>query len=189
MNIIETVFLGVGLSMDAACVGMTNGLTDPKMKKRRILLIALFFGLFQGVMPTIGYFAGSVFTNAISKFLPWIALVMLCAIGGKMIIDGVKNDDDEVEENKFTIKGLVFQAIATSIDALTVGVLFVSKSISVALLSFGIIAVITFLLTILAVVIGKKFGTWLSKKAFFLGGGILIAIGLKIFIEYLIDVL
>lgn len=175
--------------MDASCVSVTDGLTEPKMRNKKMILIALSFGFFQGIMPLIGYLAGSVFNEFISKFLPYISLILLGAIGGKMIFDGFKHDEEIICERNLGKKDVVIQAVATSIDALTVGLLFISISFGKALVSFGIIAVITFILSFLALMLGKRFGEKLGKKGYFVGGIILILIGLKIFIEYLVTII
>ena len=147
MGIIQMIFLGVGLAMDAGAVAMGNGLADSKMKIRKTILIALFFGAFQLLMPLIGYFAGSIFTEFISQFTPWLALVLLGLIGGKMIYEGIKDSDEEKEETNLSLSGLVIQAIATSIDALTVGLIFVGKGHSTAILASVIIGIVTFMIS------------------------------------------
>ena len=189
MGIIQMIFLGIGLAMDAGAVAMGNGLAEPKMKIKKIILISLFFGAFQLLMPLIGYFAGSIFTELISQFTPWIALILLGFIGGKMIYEGIKDSDEEKEETNLSLSGLVIQAIATSIDALTVGLIFVGKGHSTAILASVIIGIVTFMISFGCVLIGKKFGDKLGSKAEIVGGIILIIIGLKTFIEYLIEIL
>lgn len=192
MTIIEMIFLGIGLAMDAAAVAMTNGLVHKEIQKKKAIIIALFFGIFQGVMPLIGFFLGNIALDFITQFTAWLALFLLGFIGGKMLFDAIfEHDDDEKEDKSLTIKSLIVQAFATSIDALTVGVLFVSadssKATSNALIASLIIAVVTFAISYVSVFIGKKFGLLFSKKAQIAGGLILIGIGLKTFIEYLIQ--
>ncbi len=190
MKLIEMICLGIGLAMDAGAVSMTDGLVESKMRFRKMLLIAFFFGLFQMVMPLIGYFAGSIFTNFIKQFTPWLALILLGFIGGKMLIEGIKHLKEKEEVNKsLTIRNLFIQAIATSIDALTVGLIFVGKGNDTMFLASIIIGVVTFIISILCIIIGKKFGNTLGAKAEIFGGIILIIIGLKTFIEYLVEVL
>ena len=190
MSIIQMILLGIGLAMDAGAVGMTDGLVNPKMNLSKVILIAFFFGLFQMLMPLIGYFAGNLFTDFISKFTPWLALILLGFIGGKMLFEGIRHlKENEVEDVNLTLKGLLLQAVATSIDALTVGLIFVGKGHTTALVASVIIGITTFMITFLCVYIGKKFGDKLGSKAEILGGAILIIIGLKIFIEYLIEIL
>lgn len=194
MGILDIMLTGVGLSMDAAAISMTNGMNEPKMKLPKILLIALFYGVAQGLMPLIGYYAGSLFAEAVAKIAPWIALVLLGFIGGKMIFEAIrafkkKKNGEEAEEAKpLSIGALAAQAIATAIDALAVGVSLVALDKSGALavnifVAASMIAVTTFVISLISVFIGKKFGELLSDKAELVGGLILVAIGLKIFIE------
>lgn len=194
MGIIDILLTGVGLSMDAAAVSMTNGMNEPKMKLPKILLIALFYGVAQGLMPLIGYYAGSLFSEFVAKIAPWLALVLLGFIGGKMIFEAIrafkkKKNGEEAEEAKpLSIGALTVQTIATSIDALAVGIslLALDKSGALAVNIFvavSMIAATTFVISIASVFIGKKFGELLSDKAELVGGLILVAIGLKIFIE------
>ena len=191
MGIIQMFLLGVGMAMDASAVSMTNGLVEPKMKVNKALLIALFFGFFQFAMPLIGFLAGSVFTEFLKPFTAWMALVLLSIIGGKMLIEGIKSNNEESKEEKnvLTLKGLLVQSIATSIDALTLGLIFIGMSFDKVFLACGIIGIVTFVLSFICVYIGKAFGTKLQNKAQIIGGIILIVMGLKIFIEYLIEVL
>ena len=179
--------LGVGLAMDAFAVSMSNGLKESKMRFSKVLLIAFMFGLFQGVMPLIGYLVGNSFVKYIEKFIPFIALALLSFLGIKMIIDFVKerkenNEQCNIVEQKLTFKVLIVQAIATSIDALSTGLAFSDYNIYDALIVVGLIAIITFVLCIIGVFIGKKFGTLIRCYATFIGGIILILIGLEIFI-------
>ena len=189
MGILEVLLTGVGLSMDAAAVGMTNGLNEPKMRLTKILLIALFFGVFQGVMPLIGYFAGTLFAEAVASIAPYVALVLLGFIGGKMIYEALKKSKEEEETVKnLGVGALTAQAIATSIDALAVGIsLLALNGIGARKVNIfaacAIIAACTFVISLAAVFIGKKFGAVLADKAELIGGIILVAIGLKIFIE------
>ncbi len=207
MGIFDVILTGVGLSMDASAVGMTNGLNEPKMRMGKVVLIALFFGVFQGLMPLIGYFAGSLFATAVAKIAPWVALILLGFIGGKMLYDGIRclietkkakaavegdaskeSSESACAVKKLTVGSLAVQAVATSIDALAVGItlLGLDKSGTLALNIFaccGIIAACTFALSLAAVLIGKRFGAVLAEKAQIVGGVILVAIGLKIFIE------
>ena len=192
MGIIDILLTGVGLSMDAAAVSMTNGMNEPKMKLPKILLIALFYGVAQGVMPLIGYYAGSLFATAVAKIAPWLALVLLGFIGGKMIFEAIcelkKNGEQPKEAKPLSLGSLAVQALATSIDALVVGISLVALDKSGALavnifVAVSMIAASTFIISLLSVFIGKKFGELLSDKAELVGGLILVAIGLKIFIE------
>lgn len=190
MGILEVLLTGVGLSMDAAAVSMTNGLNEPKMRIWKVLLIALFFGIFQGVMPLIGYFAGTLFAEAVASVAPYVALVLLGFIGGRMIYEALKKKQEEEEpaDKNLSVSALTVQAIATSIDALAVGISLLALSESGALkinifAACALIAACTFVISLAAVFIGKKFGAVLADKAELIGGIILVAIGLKIFIE------
>lgn len=192
MGIIDILLTGVGLSMDAAAVSMTNGMNEPKMKLPKILLIALFYGVAQGVMPLIGYYAGSLFATAVAKIAPWLALALLGFIGGKMIFEAIcelkKNGEQPKETKPLSLGSLAVQALATSIDALAVGISLVALDKSGALavnifVAVSMIAASTFIISLLSVFVGKKFGELLSDKAELVGGLILVAIGLKIFIE------
>ncbi len=187
--IINSIALGAGLAMDAFSVSMANGLHEPDMKKRKILAIAGMFAFFQAAMPMLGWICVQTICNvfkSFEKFIPWIALVLLCFIGSKMIFDAVKNKNEEEECFKgTTFCGLIVQGIATSIDALSAGFTMdesVGGNVYLALLCALIIAAVTFIICVVGVCIGKKFGTALADKAGILGGIILIAIGIEIFI-------
>lgn len=196
---LQSIGLGAGLAMDACAVSMSDGLNEPKMKLRKMILIAATFGIFQALMPIIGYFAGHALIEYIGEYIPWIALTLLTILGGKMIFDGVREivkakkaaakaadksesaaDGEEKAERKLTIKALAVQAVATSIDALSAGVSIADYAIANALIAALIIAVVTFGICIAALFIGKKFGDKLGSKAVILGGIILIGIGLEI---------
>lgn len=183
MSIIEIILLGLGLAMDASAVSMTNGMTMKPMKLKGTLATAFAFGLFQGVMPLIGYFAGSVFAGYMAAVDHWIALILLGFIGGKMLWDALKKEEEIVPvARKLTFKLLLVQAIATSIDALAVGVSFAAMNVNI-FIAVSIIAAITFSCSMISVLIGKKCGDFLNQKAELFGGCILILIGLKIFLD------
>lgn len=184
--IVQSILIGFSLAMDATAVSMTNGLVEPKMKKNKMLLIAFLFGLFQGIMPLLGYLFGSIFEKWISNVVPIIGFVILLFIGIKMIVEAVKSIPEERKD--LTFKVIIIQAIATSIDALTVGIVYVGSPSVEVYTTFLIIAVITFFCCFIAILIGKKFGDKLSNKAEILGGVILILIALKIIIEFLISI-
>ena len=176
--------LGVGLAMDAFSVSMANGLHDPKMSVRRMCIIAGTFGIFQAVMPMTGWVCVHTIVELFSsfeKFIPWIALALLGYIGGKMLLDGIRGEEAE-EAAQLSAGALFMQGIATSIDALSVGFTISEYGWLMALTAAIIIAVVTFILCMAGLRIGKKFGTQLSGKANILGGVILIGIGLEIFI-------
>lgn len=199
--ILTAIGLGAGLAMDACAVSMSNGLTEPKMKLGKIFTIAGFFGVFQIIMPIFGYLAvtvlsatlGENFTRIFGYLVPWIALTLLLILGIKMIVEGIKEGKDSNKENeesvkKLTIGGLFVQAIATSIDALSVGVIYGNVIPLEAYTTFLIIGIVTFGISFAAVFIGKKFGTIFSNKATIAGGIILCAIGLEIFFSHWNDV-
>jgi len=179
---------GVGLAMDAFSVSMANGLNEPKMKLRRAAMIAGVFALFQILMPLTGWLCIHTIANlfeSFQKLIPWIALLLLCFIGGKMLLEGVrscKSGCTECETCAVGFGALLLQGVATSIDALSVGFTIADFQFSKALLEAGIIGVVTFFLCLIGVWIGKTFGTKLAGKASILGGAILIFIGLEIFI-------
>lgn len=183
MGVFDIFVIGIGLSMDAFAVATTDGIVSkPNLKKA--LLIAFAFGLFQAVMPLVGFFAGSLFGEIVEKYDHWIALVLLAVIGGKMIADFFEKDKEETN-NSLTLKVLFMQAVATSIDALAVGVSFVGLTFNI-FLAVGIIGITTFILSLIGVFLGETCGKFLADKANLVGGIILIAIGLKIFIEGII---
>lgn len=182
--IIQSIALGVALAMDAFSVSMANGLNNPKMDNKTVFTVAGTFAGFQFAMPMIGWFCVTMIKEifqVFEKFIPWIALILLVLIGGKMIIDGIKNDEDNEEVLQLGFKVLFVQGVATSIDALSTGFTTSEYNAFEAVISSLIIAVVTFIICVAGVHIGKKFGTKLANKAQFLGGTILILIGLKIF--------
>lgn len=181
----NSVLLGVGLAMDAFSVSLANGLNEPQMKKKKMVGVAGIFGLFQALMPMIGWVCVHTivqYFQSFQKFIPWIALILLLYIGGKMLIEGIKNKDGEVEKPEVGMMALLIQAVATSIDALSVGFTISDDDLIMALVCALIIAVVTFIICMAGLVIGKRFGTKISNKAEILGGVILIVIGLEIFI-------
>ena len=182
---ITSFFLGVGLAMDAFSVSLANGLNEPTMKTKKMTFIAGIFAFFQGLMPMIGYVCVHtilVYFQVFEKFIPWIALILLCYIGGNMLMDGLKNEVEEVDTCGITIKALLVQGVATSIDALSVGFTIAEYDVVMALVCIAIIMVVTFVICFGGLMIGKKFGTKLSNKATIMGGIILILIGIEIFV-------
>lgn len=182
--VIQSIALGVALAMDAFSVSMANGLNEPDMKKKKLCVIAGTFAGFQFAMPMLGWFCVTTIKELFSKFellIPWIALILLVLIGGKMLLDGIRGDSDETEaDSGLTAKMLILQGIATSIDALSTGFTTAEYDIFEAFISALIIAVMTFFICVAGVKIGKKFGVRLAGRAQILGGVILILIGLKI---------
>lgn len=185
MFFVNSALLGVGLAMDAFSVSLANGLNEPKMRKRRMALIAGVFAGFQAFMPFIGWVCVHTvlqYFQVFEKFIPWIALVLLCYIGGNMLKDGIQNNEEEVEKAEVGFKALMVQGIATSIDALSVGFTIAEYGLLMAVVAAVIIGVLTFFICFVGLALGKKFGTVFSNKATIMGGIILIIIGLEIFI-------
>lgn len=181
--ILESILLGVGLAMDAFSVSAACGLNEPKMPWKRMALIAGTFGLFQAAMPMIGWFCVHTIAEtfrAFQKFIPWIALLLLLYIGGKMLIEGIRGSESD-EKPVLSGKELIMDGIATSIDALSVGFTIAAYSWQYALAASLIIGIVTFFICIAGLHIGKTLGTRISGKAQILDGCILIFIGLKIF--------
>lgn len=183
---INSILLGVGLAMDAFSVSLANGLNEPSMKRSRMNLIAGTFGLFQWFMPMAGWVCVHTivgYFRTFEKFIPWIALLLLCYIGGKMIWEGLHGGEDGAEAPAVGLSALLLQGIATSIDALSVGFTTADYDIAAAFISSVLIGVVTYGICLAGLSIGKKAGTRLAGKASVFGGIILIAIGLEIFIK------
>ena len=185
---VNSVGLGVGLAMDAFSVSLANGLSEPEMKRGRMCGIAGVYAFFQFLMPMIGRICVHTVAehfSAFEKMIPWIALILLLYIGGKMLIEGIVQKDEEDEgasQGKLTGKTLFIQGIATSIDALSVGFTIADYGVLRAAAAALIIGGVTFLICVPGLLIGRKVGTKLAGKASILGGCILIIIGIKIFI-------
>ncbi|MBQ8133478.1 MAG: manganese efflux pump [Clostridia bacterium] len=183
---LNSILFGVGLAMDAFSVSLANGLAEPKMKAGRMSLIAGTFGFFQIIMPLIGWVCIHTIASFFTAFqvcIPWVALILLLYIGGKMLIEGIRNKEGTGEAAAVGFWGLMLQGVATSIDALSVGFTIAEYSLPAALVESLIIGIVTFGVCIAGLSIGKKFGTRLAGKASILGGTILILIGLEIFIK------
>ena len=183
---VNSILLGAGLAMDAFSVSLANGLHQPQMKKRRMCGIAGVFGGFQALMPMIGWICVHTLLRVFEwfeKLIPWIALFLLLYIGGKMLWEGLHpGDEAEGCSRQDGIGALMIQGVATSIDALSVGFTISGYNLLMAVVCALIIAVVTFIICMAGLEIGKRFGTKLSGKADILGGVILIGIGLEIFI-------
>ena len=181
----NSILLGIGLAMDAFSVSLANGLNEPNMKGGKVCGVAGIFSAFQFAMPMIGWICVSTiaqYFKAFEKLIPWIALALLGYIGGKMLYEGIKNQDSEEEKAAVGFSALLVQGVATSIDALSVGFTISAYNFLEALLACLLIGVVTFFICLAGIVIGKKAGTALAGKAGILGGAILIFIGLEIFI-------
>jgi len=185
----NSIFLGVGLAMDAFSVSLANGLNESCMKPRRMCAIAGIFAFFQALMPMLGWLLVHTIARhfkLFEKLVPWIALILLCIIGGKMLIEGIKSKDEFVCKPGIGLWALLMQGVATSIDALSVGFTIASYNTIMALIASLIIACVTFIICMGGLIIGKKAGTTLAGKAGILGGVILICIGIEIFITGLL---
>lgn len=183
MKFYEIVGIGVGLAMDAFAVSICKGLSMKKLSRKKAMVIALYFGIFQALMPVLGYFLGSAFSSFVHSVDHWIAFILLTIIGGKMIKDSTE-DETKNRDDKIDVKTMLVLAVATSIDALAVGVTFAFFKVNL-LLSISIIGVITFVLSFMGVIIGNKFGDKFQHKAELAGGIVLVIIGLKILLEHL----
>ena len=184
MGLVEIILIAVSLAMDAFAVSICKGLSMKKMDWKKAIIIGLYFGLFQGGMPLIGYFLGVGFEESIKFIDHWIAFGLLAFIGGNMIKEALsKKEDDEVDD-KVDFKTMVVLAIATSIDALAVGITFAFLNVNV-ILAVSLITIITFIISCIGVKLGNVFGDKYEKKAEFAGGLVLVLIGLKILLEHL----
>ena len=180
-----SISIGVALAMDAFSVSLANGLNEPKMSGLKMCGVAGLFAFFQAFMPLTGWVCIKTvlsYFQAFEKLIPWIALVLLGFIGGKMLFEGIKNKEGEDEKPPVGFLALVVQGIATSIDALSVGLKISDYGFAQAALSALIIAAVTFVICYAGIIIGKTFGTKLANKAGIFGGVILIIIGIEIFV-------
>lgn len=190
MSFLSVFIIGIGLSMDAFAVSLAKGFCLKKDILKYAFKISFLFGVFQAIMPLIGWFAGTYFENYIKSIDHWIAFILLGFLGGKMIIESIKefsaNDENELacDRDTLSLKNLIVLAVATSIDALAVGISFGFLSVNI-LPSILIIGLTTFILCFIAVVIGKKLGESLQKYSELIGGIILLIIGIKILLEHL----
>ena len=183
MGIIELVILSIGLAMDAFAVAVCKGLSMSKMKWKNAIVIGLYFGFFQGFMPVIGYLLGVNFQEKISNIDHWIAFILLGIIGINMIKEALSKDCEK-QNDSVKFKDMIVLAIATSIDALAIGITFAFLKVSVVL-AVTLIGVITFAISVIGVKIGNIFGDKYEKKAELVGGLILILLGVKILLEHL----
>ena len=189
MFVLNSLMLGVGLAMDAFSVSLANGLADPGMSGRRQCLIAGIFALFQFAMPLAGWTLLNTllhFFHELKQFIPWIALFLLLFIGGRMLLEGLKDQEEAAVGERITFPMLLLQGIATSIDALSAGLAFTGYTIGLAIAACAIIAAVTWILCMGGLRIGKYFGTKISGKAQILGGIVLIFIGVEIFVRGLL---
>lgn len=182
----NSILLGVGLAMDAFSVSLANGLNEPKMKRGKMCRVAGVFALFQALMPMLGWICVHTivqYFKSFEKLIPWIALGLLLFIGGKMLVEGIKNKDSEEEKVGVGLGALLIQGVATSIDALSVGFTISDYGFVMALVCSLLIATVTFIICMAGLFIGRKFGTKLANKATILGGAILVFIGIEIWVK------
>ena len=183
MKITELILISVSLAMDAFAVSICKGLSMKKMNWKKAIIIGLYFGIFQALMPTIGYFLGSKFYYLVRNIDHWIVFILLLFIGLNMFIDSFSNETENNNED-IDVKTMLILSLATSIDALAVGITFAFLDVNIVF-AFFIIGIITLILSIIGVKIGNKFGSKYEAKAQIVGGLILILIGLKILLEHL----
>lgn len=188
---IQTLLIGIGLSMDAFAVSVCKGLGMSELNKKQMFIIASYFGGFQALMPFLGWMAGAKFSTYVSQYAHWIAFALLAVIGGKMMQEALSEKEDccesDEKDKKLSHRELLMLAIATSIDALAVGISFAFLGVPI-IDSIIIIGITTFIISIVGVVLGNLFGAKYKNKAEFAGGLILIAIGIKIVIEQYLTV-
>ena len=183
MGLIELFLIAVGLSMDAFEVSVCKGLAMPKCTFKKAAIVGLWFGGFQALMPAIGYVLGAQFQEAIASIDHWIAFVLLALIGGNMIHEALDNDEEEADAS-LDVKTMFLLAVATSIDALAIGITFAFLKVNI-IPAVCFIGIVTFIISFAGVKIGNVFGARYKNKAEIVGGIILILLGLKILLEHL----
>lgn len=197
-DIVNVILTSLSMSVDAMTVGAIDGLEEKDMKMVKVILIALTFGIFQAIMPIIGYFIGFSFKDVLETYIPYIAFTLLLILSIKSLIDFIKelkekkkqkenNEIEIVKTKKIKVTTILFQGVATSIDALCIGFVFLDYDIPNAMLTFGIIGITTFILTLLTTTFGSKLASKLEKWASLIASIVFLAIGLKILIEGLIS--
>lgn len=196
MSIIELLLTAVALSMDAMAVSVASGLTATKIRLRDALVMAFAFGVFQAAMPTIGFYIipllSRIFGEGVETFVRsvdhWVAFILLAFIGGKMIYEAIKNEEEDAGSDPFRLGNILVLAVATSIDALATGIVFSSFGFSTGKLIFSVLLIgcVTFALSLFGVLAGKKLGERFKRWAVLAGGIVLVCIGLKILIEHMI---
>ena len=184
MGIGELIVLSLGLGMDAFAVSICKGLSMKKMNWKKALIIGLYFGGFQAIMPVLGYFLSKGFENFVTSIDHWIAFILLSIIGGKMVKDAFSTENSENCNEGVEFKTMIVLAIATSIDALAVGITFAFLNVNL-ILAIALIGSITFFLSVLGTKVGNVFGDRYENKAELFGGVILIFLGIKILLEHL----
>lgn len=190
MSVLEIFILGAALSMDAFAVGMTNGMSEPKMKYKKVALIAFAYGFFQFLMPLIGYYGSAALSDLLGKIAPWLSFALLAFLGGKTVIDCTSGEGSRFLSERKTLRAgrLLAQAVATSIDALAVGVSLRAQEAAAGLpfhaaLCALVIGAVTFCLSFAAVCAGRTAGDRFAEKAELAGGLVLVALGVKLLME------
>lgn len=178
MGFSEIFLIGIALSMDACGVSISNALAFKDLKKKKIIATSLLFGIFQGIMPLIGYFAGGIFSSFIIKWSKFVIFIILGILGFKMLIEGFSQKEETTTKKSLTVKTMFLQAIATSIDAFAVGITFNVSNVNI-FLAVSIIAFTTAIMCLIASLLAKKFGHILKDKAIIFGGILLIVIAIK----------
>lgn len=190
MSLFELFLIAVGLSMDAFAVSICKGLGMKRLNMKQACVIGLFFGGFQAIMPTLGWFLGAQFASLVTPIDHWIAFVLLAFIGGKMLIEGIRGDDDgdsdavQAEDKKLDLGELFMLAVATSIDALAVGITFAFLDVDIVPAA-SFIGVVTFALSVIGVAVGHQFGSRWERPSTIVGGAVLVLIGVHILLEHL----
>ena len=183
MGILEILLIAIGLAMDAFAVSICKGLSMKKMNWKKAIIVGIYFGVFQALMPVIGYCLGTTFESLVTKVDHWIAFILLALIGGKMLKEAFDNNSEGYNDS-VNFKTMVILAIATSIDALAVGITFAFFNVNLVL-AISLIGIITFILSVIGTKIGNRFGDKYENKAELLGGIILVLLGVKILAEHL----
>ena len=184
MGILELLLIAIGLAMDAFAVSVCKGLSLKQMEWKKAAIVGLYFGVFQALMPAIGYFLGVTFENLVTQIDHWIAFTLLGIIGINMLREACGEEKEEDKNDRIDLKTMLVLAIATSIDALAIGITFAFLKVNVVVATL-LIGIITFMLSIIGVKIGNKFGDKYEKKAQLAGGMVLILMGIKILLEHL----
>lgn len=183
MGALEILLISVGLAMDAFAVSICKGLSMRRMSWKKAIIVALYFGIFQGIMPIIGYFLGTSFQSLVTKIDHWIAFGLLTFIGANMLKESFSKEQENCND-KVDFKTMIILAVATSIDALAVGITFAFLNVNLLFASL-MIGIVTFIISVIGVKIGNKFGDKYERKAETVGGLILIIMGVKILLEHL----
>ena len=186
IDFVNVSLTSLSMAIDASSVNATNGIKEKNMKIKKMLFISFMFGLFQFIMPTIGYFIGSIFKDRIIKFLPYIAFSLLLLLAIKSFVEWLnerKEIEGAIEEKKISFWEIIIQAIATSIDAFCIGFVYLSNSVAEAMIIFSIIGVVAFILPFLSVLLARYIAKYIEKYAGLIAALVFVGIGLKILLE------